>query len=99
MVRGPDRLRWSVEDLHRRLTGRPRLDLDEYHPLVLTALLAHLPDAIKRETIRRAQEADYDETTPETGDPEWDEMERAVRAGVDPSTLPSWKAGGDNARR
>lgn len=95
MATGPDCGSWSLEHLTRQLTGTLRKPLDEYHPLVLDALLNHLPDAIKREGIKRAQEADWEETR-ETGDPEWDEMERAIRSGVDPATLPSWQDGGDN---
>lgn len=95
MVAGPESYLWSLEDIARRMTGSFRKPLDEYHPRVLDALLNHLPDAIKREGIKRAQEADWEETR-ETGDPEWDEMERAIRSGVDPATLPSWQDGGDN---
>ena len=96
MATGPDSYLWSLEVLTRQLTGTYRKPLDEYNPKVLDALLNHLPDVIKREAIKRAQAADWDEAR-ETGDPEWDEMERAIRAGVDPATLPSWqKPGGDN---
>jgi hypothetical protein len=93
MVAGPDAYRWSLEVLNRQLTGTYRLPLDEYPPKVLDALLNHLPDALKRKAIQRAQDADFEETR-ETGDPEWDEMERAIRAGVDPATLPSWQKNG-----
>lgn len=78
-----------------KLRGFPKKDLEDYHPLILDALLNHLPDAFKQASLRRlmAEEADWDETR-ETGDPEWDEMERAIRAGMSPHDLPSW--GGDN---
>lgn len=96
MVSGPDAYSWSLEVINRQLTGTYRKPLDEYHPKVLDALLNHLPDALKREAIRRANEADFDEPYTETGDPEWDEMEQAVRAGVDPATLPSWQPGAND---
>lgn len=95
MVAGPNSYQWSLEDISRRMTGHFLKPLDEYPAKVLDALLNHLPDALKREGIKRAQEVDWEETR-ETGDPEWDEMEAAIRAGVDPATLPSWQDGGDN---
>lgn len=100
MATGADSYLWSLEVLTRQLTGSYRKPLDEYHPTVLAALINHLPDALKRESARRAMETSLDDL-PETGDPEWDEMQRALRAGVDPATLPSWQpdGGGDNVRR
>jgi hypothetical protein len=97
MATGPDSYRWSLEVVSIRVRSQLLKPLDEYHPRVLDALLNHLPDHLKREAIRRAQEADdlWEADLEETGDPEWDEMNRALRAGVDPSTLPSW-GGGDN---
>lgn len=100
MATGPDSAFWSLEHLSRQLTGTLRKPLDEYHPLVLDAVLNHLPDALKRESIRRAQvdddaaEAEWERTRDTGGvDPEWDELEQALRAGIDPATLPSWQGG------
>ena len=93
MVSGPEAYLWSLEVLNRQLVGTYRRPLDEYAPKVLDVLLNHLPDALKRVAIKRA---DFEDAY-ETDDPEWDEMQRAIRAGVDPATLPSWqKNGGDN---
>jgi hypothetical protein len=83
-----------LEVLNRQLTGTYRKPLDEYAPKVLDALLNYVPDALKREAIKRAQAEDFDAPREPTGDPEWDEMEQAIRAGVDPATLPSWQKNG-----
>ena len=98
MATGPLSAVWSLEVVSLRLRGSLLKPFDEYHHRVLDALLNHLPDHLKREAVRRAMDEDdaWDAVDDvETGDPEWDEMNKALRAGVDPATLPSW-GGGDN---
>jgi hypothetical protein len=103
MATSPDSAAWSLEQVSLKVTGRLLRPLDEYHPRVLDAILNHLPGQLQQEAARRMMAADdeddedflLDDEEGETGDPEWDEMNRALRAGIDPTTLPSWD-GDDN---
>lgn len=62
--------------------GEPPGHPDDYHPLVLVALLGYAKTAL--EQIRREAEAAAWERPRVTGDPIVDEWERQIAAGEDP---------------
>ena len=77
---------WVLESIHRKLSGGTfRQPLEDYHPLTLNAVLNHLDDVLNNTGTAHTYEHAM-----LTGDPEIDALERAIEAGIDPTTLPQW---------
>ena len=80
--------RWILEHVQIKRTGNPRHPLDEYHPLVLNALMNKMDEEVEAAGHRadeeeRAHLASYDGPLL-TGDPIADEWERSIARGEEP---------------